>query len=126
MRERILIVEDCFIQSTVVKKMLEGEGFTVLDVCRSGDETIESVQREIPDVVLMDIFINGDMNGIDAMKQIRDLYGPIPVIFITALTKSELHEEALKIDQSSLLTKPVSKSDLLTSISELREMSVEV
>ncbi|NBB76022.1 MAG: response regulator, partial [Bacteroidetes bacterium] len=125
-RERVLIVEDCFIQSTVVRKMLEGEGFAVLDVCRSGEETLESVQREIPDIVLMDIFINGDINGIDTMKQIRNLYGPIPVIFITALTKSELHEEALSIHPSNLLTKPVSKSDLLTSISELREISVEV
>jgi CheY-like chemotaxis protein len=124
-RERILIVEDCFIQSTVVRKMLEGEGFAVVDVCRSGEETLESVQREVPDVVLMDIFINGHMNGIETMKRVRDLYGTIPVIFITALTRSELHEEALSIQPSSLLTKPVSKSDLLTSISELREVSVE-
>ncbi len=63
--KRVLIVEDCHIQSTVVKKMLESEAYTVTAVCRSGEEVLNQLKIDVPDIVLMDIFINGDLNGIE-------------------------------------------------------------
>ena len=107
--KRVLIVEDCHIQSTVVKKMLESEAYTVTSVCRSGEEVLEQLKIDVPDIILMDIFINGDLNGIETMKIIRETH-TMPVIFITALTKSELHDEALSMAPSDLLTKPISKA----------------
>lgn len=124
MNNRVLIVEDCHIQSTVVKKMLESENFTVTAVCRSGEEVLEQLNIEVPDIILMDIFINGNINGIEAMRLIRENHS-MPVIFITALTKSELHDEALSMIPSDLLTKPISKADLLSSIDKLLNQIVE-
>jgi len=122
--KRVLIVEDCHIQSTVVKKMLESENFTVTAVCRSGEEVLEQLKIDVPDIILMDIFINGDINGIEAMRIIRETHS-MPVIFITALTKSELHDEALSMTPSALLTKPISKADLITTIKDLLNQVVE-
>lgn len=124
MNNRVLIVEDCHIQSTVVKKMLESENFTVTAVCRSGEEVLEQLKIEVPDIILMDIFINGNINGIEAMRLIRETHS-MPVIFITALTKSELHDEALSMAPSDLLTKPISKADLLNAIDKLLSQVVE-
>ncbi|MDZ7720148.1 MAG: response regulator [Balneolaceae bacterium] len=122
--KRVLIVEDCHIQSTVVKKMLESEAFTVTAVCRSGEEVLEQLKIDVPDIILMDIFINGDMNGIETMKIVRKSHS-MPVIFITALTKSELHDEALSMSPSDLLTKPISKAELLSTIEQLLNDVVE-
>ncbi len=62
--KRVLIVEDCHIQSTVVKKMLESENFSVTAVCRSGEEVLEQLKIDVPDIILMDIFINGDLTAL--------------------------------------------------------------
>lgn len=124
MNTRVLIVEDCHIQSTVVKKMLESENFTVSAVCRSGEEVLEQLKIDVPDIILMDIFINGNLNGIETMRLVRQNH-TMPVIFITALTKSELHDDALSMSPSDLLTKPISKADLLRSIDKLMNQVVE-
>ena len=121
---RVLIVEDGHIQSTVVKKMLESEDCVVTAVSRSGEEVLEQLKVDVPDVILMDIFINGNINGIEATRLIRETHS-MPVIFITALTKSELHDEALSLAPSDLLTKPISKADLLNSIDKLLNQVVE-
>ena len=125
MNNRVLIVEDCHIQSTVVKKMLESEKFEVTAVCRSGEEVFEQMKAQnIPDIILMDIFINGNINGIETMKSVRRDH-TMPVIFITALSKSELHDEALAMSPSDLLTKPISKADLLNSIKRIQDTTIE-
>lgn len=124
MNNRVLIVEDCHIQSTVVKKMLESENFFVTAVCRSGEEVLDHLKIEVPDIILMDIFINGNINGIETMRLVRETHS-MPVIFITALTKSELHDEALSMAPSDLLTKPISKADLLNTIDKLLNQVVE-
>lgn len=122
--KRVLIVEDCHIQSTVVKKMLESEAYTVTAVCRSGEEVLDQLKIDVPDIVLMDIFINGDLNGIETMGMVRESH-TMPVIFITALMKSELHDDALSMSPSDLLTKPISKTELLSSIEKLSNQVVE-
>lgn len=122
--KRVLIVEDCHIQSTVVKKMLESEAYSVTAVCRSGEEVLEQLKVDVPDIILMDIFINGDLNGIETMKIVRETHAT-PVIFITALTKSELHDEALSMAPSDLLTKPISKVELVNTIEKLLNQVVE-
>ena len=122
--KRALIVEDCHIQSTVVKKMLESEAYTVTSVCRSGEEVLEQLKIDIPDIILMDIFINGDLNGIETMQIVRENH-TMPVIFITALTKSELHDEALSMTPSDLLTKPISKVELVNTIEKLLNQVIE-
>lgn len=105
--------------------MLESENFTVTAVCRSGDEVLEQLKGDVPDIILMDIFINGNLNGIETMRMVRENHS-MPVIFITALTKSELNDDALSMSPSDLLTKPISKADLLRSINKLSNDVVEV
>ena len=94
-------------------------------MCRSGEEVLEQLKFDVPDIILMDIFINGSLNGIETMRMVRQIHS-MPVIFITALTKSELHDDALSMSPSDLLTKPISKTELLDSIEKLLNQVVEV
>ncbi|MCC5940748.1 MAG: response regulator [Balneolaceae bacterium] len=115
MNNQVLIVEDCFIQSTVLKKILESENFGVTAVCRSGDEALSEIQKAKPDLILMDVYLKGDMNGVQAVKKIREQL-EVPVIFITALNDTKLFYDIQTIINSGLLQKPVSKSDLVGAL----------
>ncbi len=115
MNSQVLIVEDCFIQSTVLKKILESENFGITAVCRSADEALEEVSKQKPDLILMDVYLKGSMTGIQAVKKIREQL-ETPVIFITALNDSDTFDDIQTIGNSNLLQKPVSKSDLVNAV----------
>ncbi|MCC5904915.1 MAG: response regulator [Balneolaceae bacterium] len=118
MNEQVIIVEDCFVQSTVIRKMLETEHFGINKVCRSGNEALKEIQKNVPHLILMDIYIDGDMNGIETVKLIREKYN-IPVLFLTALNKSDVADQIKQIQFSGLLIKPVSKPDLIANIKKV-------
>lgn len=114
-KNQVMIVEDCLIQSTVLKKILESEQFQVIDVFNSGDDVIQGVQEKTPNLILMDVYLNGRINGYEAAQKIREKY-QIPFIFVSALSNSELAMKINSLDNSTVLSKPVSKKDLLDAI----------
>ena len=68
---RILIVEDENIVAEEVRFRLKNLGYTIADVASSGEEAIEKAAATHPDLVLMDIMLKGNMDGIEAAEQIR-------------------------------------------------------
>jgi len=113
-----MIVEDCFIQSTVLSKILESENFDVAGVCRSSTDVMNTLQDTIPDLILMDVFLNGDLNGYQIMQIIREKYD-VPVIFVTAIKQNDLYDSVKAMENSFVLGKPISKPDLITAIKNL-------
>ena len=79
----IFIVEDERIVSEDIRQVLEGQGYSVAGIARSGESVLEILKKVHPDLVLMDIHLAGEMDGIDTAEQIRTRYH-IPVIFLTA------------------------------------------
>ena len=63
---RILVVEDEALVARDLHHTLSGAGYEVTGVCRTGEEALEAVQRQQPDVVLMDIHLEGIMDGVEA------------------------------------------------------------
>jgi CheY-like chemotaxis protein len=78
----VLIVEDDEIIVRVLLTILREGGFTVHTPVNSGEQVIEQVAAEKPDVVLMDIDLPGAMSGIEAAAQLFNIFS-IPVIFVT-------------------------------------------
>ena len=113
-----MIVEDCFIQSTVLSKILESENFNITGVCRSSTDVMNTLDHTIPDLILMDVFLNGDLNGYQIMQIIREKYN-VPVIFVTAIKQNDLYESVKAMENSYVLGKPISKSDLISAINNL-------
>ncbi|HQL83335.1 MAG TPA: response regulator, partial [Spirochaetota bacterium] len=80
-----LIVEDEMITAIFLRHLLEEEGCDVIDVLSSGEEVIERIGAKKPDVIVMDIMLSGNMDGIETAIQVRQTHD-IPILFVSATT----------------------------------------
>lgn len=112
---RILIVEDEHIVAMGIKRMLKGLRYTVTGIASSGEEAISKAESTFPDVVLMDIMLKGDIDGIEAAKEIKAKF-EIPVIYLTAYSESKILERAKRTEPFGYIIKPFDEKDLYSSI----------
>ncbi len=111
----ILIVEDSFIVAYHLQTTLEGEGYTVLGKCDSGEAAIDFISKEKPDLVLMDIMLAGKLDGIETAAIIKSKFST-PVIYITALTDKDTIGRAKVTEPYGYLTKPFEDREIFTVI----------
>jgi two-component system, response regulator PdtaR len=90
----VLIVEDERILAIGMKRKLERAGYTVTGIASCGEEAIANTKETSPDLVLMDIVLKGDMDGIETAGHIINRYN-IPIIYITAYADEEILERAM-------------------------------
>ena len=111
----VLVVEDESIVSKDIQHSLKKLGYNIVGASATGEKAIELASSERPDVVLMDIMLKGEMNGIEAADRIKkDL--SIPIIFLTAYA-DELTLSKAKITQPyGYILKPFKEIDLHTTI----------
>jgi len=115
---RIAIVEDCFIQSTVMKKIFESEGYDVVGMFKSGEDALQQFEIDKPDIYIMDINLKGSLNGFETVNAIRQTT-EIPVIFVSASNSEDVLNQAARFTPSAMLIKPVFKDSLLKKVDEL-------
>lgn len=113
MSARILIVEDEQIIAADLEAKLIQLGHQVVGTAASGDEAISLAQSVGPELVLMDIRIQGNMDGIEVARRIQRPTG-LPVIFITAYGEMFLSNPALMVAPAICLSKPFSLYQLQT------------
>jgi CheY-like chemotaxis protein len=101
----VLIVEDEGIVALDLKNQLARMGCTVVGLAASGVRAIEVAEQKRPDLVLMDVRLKGDIDGIQAAKVISGRFGA-KVIFLTALIDNETMERTTAIKDCGYLTKP--------------------
>jgi DNA-binding NarL/FixJ family response regulator len=106
MATKILLVEDYIIQSMGLWNLLEFWGYEMCEQVTSGEEAIVRAEQEKPDIVLMDINLDGDLNGIDAARQIMSCFG-IPVIFTTSYSDDKTMEIAEAAEPAGYFVKPL-------------------
>jgi CheY-like chemotaxis protein len=114
-KESVLIVEDDFIVAKVIEKNLIDLGYAVVGLVATGEEAIAKVGSERPDLVLMDIQLLGEMDGITASEKIRAAFN-IPVIFLTALSDKQTFDRALVTAPYGYIIKPFSQNTLSATI----------
>ena len=112
---QVLVVEDEVIVSMDLRYKLESLGYSVPAEIRSGEEAVAAACQMRPDVVLMDIWLGGDLDGIDAAVQIQDLTG-VPVVYLTAHVDEATLERAKLTEPYAYLLKPVDSQELQTVI----------
>ena len=118
-KTKLMIVEDEFITSMDLNDKLEEMGYNVVTMAASGYHAIERAKEFSPDVVLMDIVLQGDIDGIEAADQIGQL--GIPVIFLSAHSDKETLESALKTAPYGYIIKPFDEDKLHSTV----EMALE-
>ena len=112
---RILVVEDEMLTGLSIEHMLIDAGYHVVAVAVSAQEALLAVQLSNPDLVLMDICVRGDMDGIDAALQIRE-ETRLPVIFVTGSCDGETLKRAREVKPFGYIVKPISRPSLISTI----------
>ena len=107
---KILIVEDESIEAMDIKRALESFGYSVPYIASSGEDAMEKAFDIMPDLILMDIVLKVEKNGIDAASKIKEL--DIPVIFLTAHSEESVVKQALLTDAYGYILKPYNKTEL--------------
>ena len=108
---RILVVEDDTVVSDYLKLCLMLMGYTVVDVCCRGEDAIEKAREHQPDLILMDIQLNGVISGLEAAQAIRKNYD-IPVVYLTGFGDDTLLQSAKVTEPFGYLLKPFRENDL--------------
>lgn len=114
-KTRILIVEDEPILAFGLKIQLQRSGYEVIGIADSSYEALQIVERGHPDLILMDYYIRGAMNGIDTTQiiHLRDL---IPVIFLSSLEDENIIRQIRTMRYCGFMSKPVEIEDLKRAI----------
>ena len=111
----ILIVEDEQIIAIDTRSILENLGYKVTAIVSSGEKTLEKLKECHVDLVLMDIKIKGDLDGIETTKMISEQFD-IPVIYMSAYADQTTLELAKNTDVYGFIVKPVSRKQLQSTI----------
>ncbi|HDQ14896.1 MAG TPA: hybrid sensor histidine kinase/response regulator [Sediminispirochaeta sp.] len=112
---RIQIVEDEGVVALDIRRHLESFGYSVVGIHSSGEEALEKFEEEVPDLVLMDIRLQGEMDGIETARIIKEKYR-IPVIMLTAYADEKTVERAKFIEPFGYIIKPFEERELRTNI----------
>jgi PAS domain S-box-containing protein len=112
---RILVVEDERIVAEDIKRSLQNLGYMISAVVSSGEEAIQKIEDKTPDLVLMDIVLKGDMDGIEAAEKIHDQF-TIPVVYLTAYADEKRLQRAKVTEPYGYILKPFEDKELHTTI----------
>jgi two-component system, response regulator PdtaR len=113
--EKILLVEDDDVIAKVADWRLKNLGYTICGRATSGAEAMELVVNAKPDLVLMDINIRGDVDGIETAKMIKDGF-KIPVVYVTSHSDGPTLERAKATHPDGFIVKPFDDKDLRVAI----------
>jgi CheY-like chemotaxis protein len=108
---KILIVEDDVIISQIIELQLIKLGYNVSGKAANGQDAITLTNKTNPNAILMDIFLDGNMDGIEAAKIIREKFN-IPIIFITGYSDDNILERIRTIQSAQFILKPFTNEDL--------------
>jgi CheY-like chemotaxis protein len=111
----ILVVEDELITARSVEIGLKGTGYQVVSVTSSGEEALRKAEHLRPDLVLMDVRLDGFMDGVYAAQRIQAQFG-IPVVYMTAYSDDETLRRIEQSKACGYVVKPFHERDLLRAI----------
>lgn len=114
---RILLVEDERIIALEMKLFLQRLGYQVAASLATGEQALADAPAIRPDLVLMDIMLAGDLDGIETARRLRAVL-PVPVVYCTAYTDPETMRHAQDTSPAGILTKPVNLDDLRRTIDQ--------
>ncbi|MGZ3769515.1 MAG: hybrid sensor histidine kinase/response regulator [Bdellovibrio sp.] len=113
--QKILIVEDESIVAKDLELTLDHLGYNIVGNCDNGDDAYKVALEKKPDLILMDIFIKGDQDGIETASKIKKALS-VPVVFLTAFSDNRTLERAKESKPHGYLTKPFDEKDLYITV----------
>ncbi len=112
---KILIVEDELLIAKGLARKLEKLEYLVVGIASSSEAALQKVEETQPDLILMDIVIKGDLDGIETAKRIQEKFN-IPVIYVTAYADDETLERAEETESYGYILKPFKEREVHAAI----------
>ncbi len=113
--KKILIVEDELIVAEDMADTLRSLGYTVLGIASTGQKALAKISQTSPSLVLMDIMLKGDMDGIETTQKIREQWD-VPVVYLTANADDVTVQRATSTEPYGYLVKPIEEKELKRTI----------
>src|SRR5690554_4991540 len=112
---KILLVEDEMVVAANISLFLSELGYDVTGILPRGEEALYHIEIEEPDIILMDIRLKGDLDGIATANLIHDQYR-MPIIYLVASEDASLFQNINSLNPSDYISKPLEKEDLKRSL----------
>lgn len=120
MKEKVLIVEDQFIEANNLQMILERAGYRVCGIARSVPAALKIIELEHPDLVLLDIYLQGPLTGIDLAKKLKE--SNTAFVYLSANSNKETLDAAKATHPYGFLVKPFREKDVLVMLEIARYM----
>jgi CheY-like chemotaxis protein len=117
-KANIMVVEDEGVVSIDIQNMLRKAGYNIAAVAYRGEEAVKKAELTNPDLVLMDIGLKGEIDGIEAAKRIRESL-QIPVVFLTGFADQVTVAKAQEVNPSGFIIKPINEEELQKTLDEI-------
>lgn len=111
----VLIVEDEAMIADHIASVLEDAGYSITAICDEADECLAILSENTPDVILLDINLNSDIDGIDLAHEIKSKYN-VPIVFLTSNTDKKTIERAKRVNPLSFIAKPYTNEGLVSNL----------
>ena len=108
----ILIVEDESIVAMEIENYIKKLDYTVIDTCSNAQDAFEVIKKQEIHIILMDICIKGELDGIDTAKYIKESHPHIEIIFLTAHLDDYNVDRAIELNPTAYLSKPFNREEL--------------
>lgn len=114
-KAQVLVVEDDALIARNIQLELHGMGYAVPAIATSGEEALQKAAEIQPDLVLMDISLRGEMDGVKTVERLREDL-EVPVIYLTAFADDQTLQRAKKTEPYGYLIKPYEEKELHTTV----------
>lgn len=112
---KVLIVEDEFIIAQDLRRIVSGLGYAVMGMAKSADEALQKISKEVPDLVLLDINLIGEVKGTELALTLRDKYG-LSFIYVTSFSDPETLQEMTQTKPLGYILKPFDERDIRVAL----------
>lgn len=112
---KILIVDDSAFMRGSLKFIVEEDGHLVIGMAANGKEAVERYRQLKPDVVTLDIVMQ-EMDGLSALKAIKQEDPKASIIMVTSLNQNEVTKQAQELGVAGFITKPFNPQDIKTEV----------
>ncbi|MDE5697423.1 MAG: response regulator [Lachnospiraceae bacterium] len=112
---RVLLVDDAAFMRMTIKKMIEAEGYTVVGEAGNGAEAVQKYMEIQPDVVMLDITMP-EMNGVDALRSIKEFDPKAKVIMCSAMGQQAMVAQAIQNGAKDFIVKPFEKDRIIAAL----------
>jgi len=119
-KNRIMIIEDEVLIGMALRAELRHLGYDICQIYASGEEALANIGREKPDIILLDMSLEGELSGLETGRRIKDAF-QTPLIFLTGYPDNKLMHEAQTLEPIGYFVKPVRIGDLQKTIAAFFE-----